>query len=114
MIYLPNYTEGNKINILSKEISWLNAQDARSECFMSEIPRQYQYINNGPIYSSVEFHPPNDFKGNIPNEWKQSLGDGSLFVMPAGMQNTHKHKIPKGDRKMDARISLTYRCWKKN
>ena len=56
---------------------------------------------------------PIDYKGDIPIEWKQKLGDGSLFIMPAGMQDTHRHKIPKGDRIMGPRISLTYRAWKK-
>ena len=56
---------------------------------------------------------PNDFKGTIPEGWRQKLGDGSLFVMPAGMQDTHKHRIPKGDHVMGSRISLTYRAWKK-
>lgn len=38
------------------------------------------------------------------------LGHGSLFIMPPGFQQTHQHKIPKGDRQgMGPRISLTYR-----
>jgi hypothetical protein len=53
------------------------------------------------------------FKGTIPNEWRQLLGDGSLFIMPAGMQDSHKHKIPKHDRDCGPRVSLTFRCWKK-
>jgi alkylated DNA repair dioxygenase AlkB len=143
---------------------------------MSFIPRQYQYIENGPVYDSIDMHPlvtelmdrineefgysldvcflnyyadqkkalgwhaddsepidqtqpiavisfgqpreiwwkPNDFKGVIPHEWRQLLGDGSLFIMPAGMQDTHKHRIPKGDHEMGPRISLTYRAWRKD
>lgn len=38
-----------------------------------------------------------------------TLGHGSLFIMPPGFQKTHEHKIPKGDRPMGPRISLTYR-----
>ena len=57
---------------------------------------------------------PNEHKGIIPHEWRQKLGDGSLFLMPAGMQYTHKHKIPKGDRDMGPRISLTFRAWRKD
>ncbi len=34
---------------------------------------------------------------------------GSLFIMPPGMQHTHEHRIPKGDRAMGGRISLTFR-----
>lgn len=37
------------------------------------------------------------------------MDDGSITVMPAGFQHTHQHKIVKGDRKMEGRISLTYR-----
>lgn len=172
--YIENYTIGDKLDVLKNEINWVNEQAARGECFMSSIERQYQYINNGPIYTSIDFHPlveeimikinkefnynlnvcflnyyidntkalgwhaddspninqkepiavvsfgqsrdiwwkPNEFKGLVPDEYKQLLGDGSLFLMPAGMQDTHKHKIPKGDRIMTARISLTYRSWK--
>jgi alkylated DNA repair dioxygenase AlkB len=48
-------------------------------------------------------------KGEIPPEWRHRLGNGSVFVMPPGFQLTHQHKIPKGDREMGGRISLTYR-----
>ncbi len=37
------------------------------------------------------------------------LDSGSLLIMPAGFQLTHQHKIPKGDRPMGPRVSLTYR-----
>lgn len=38
------------------------------------------------------------------------LGHGSICIMPPGFQQTHQHKIPKGDRQgMGPRISLTYR-----
>ena len=52
-------------------------------------------------------------KGEIPHEWRHSLGNGSVFVMPPGFQNTHQHRIPKGDRAMGGRISLTYRSRKR-
>lgn len=42
----------------------------------------------------------------------QLLGHGSLFLMPAGFQQTHLHRIPKGGREMGTRISLTYRALK--
>lgn len=48
-------------------------------------------------------------KGAIPNDQRQLLGNGSLFIMPPGMQHTHFHKIPKGDRPMNTRVSLTSR-----
>ena len=37
------------------------------------------------------------------------LQHGSLCVMPAGMQDTHVHRIPKADRVVGPRISLTFR-----
>lgn len=37
------------------------------------------------------------------------LGHGSLCIMPPGFQQTHQHKIPKGDMPMGPRVSLTYR-----
>lgn len=47
--------------------------------------------------------------GIIPADQRQLLKHGSLFVMPAGMQRTHQHRIPKGDKPMATRVSLTYR-----
>jgi len=48
-------------------------------------------------------------KGEIPTEWRHRLPNGSVLVMPPGFQNSHQHKIPRGDRQMGGRISLTYR-----
>lgn len=48
-------------------------------------------------------------KGEIPKEDRYKLTSGSLFVMPAGFQRTHQHRIPKGGRAMTTRISLTFR-----
>lgn len=47
--------------------------------------------------------------GHTPPEDRFLMTEGSLFVMPAGYQNTHFHKIPKGDRPCGLRVSLTYR-----
>lgn len=52
---------------------------------------------------------PKDHKGDVPPEWRQKLGHGSMFVMPPGFQRTHLHRIPRCDRKCDMRISLTFR-----
>ena len=54
------------------------------------------------------------FKGNIPDENKYLLRNGSLFVMPAGYQRTNVHKIPKSDRPCSTRISLTFRKYSGN
>jgi len=37
---------------------------------------------------------------------------GSITVMPAGMQQTHKHRIPKEGFEVGERVSLTYRWLK--
>ena len=37
------------------------------------------------------------------------LESGSLFIMPAGSQFTHEHRIPKVGEKTGERISLTFR-----
>lgn len=40
------------------------------------------------------------------------LDDGSLFIMPPGMQQTHLHRISKSSDLDSKRISLTFRKWK--
>lgn len=40
---------------------------------------------------------------------KLKLASGSLCVMPAGMQETHLHKIPKAGFECGPRVSLTFR-----
>ena len=50
-----------------------------------------------------------NYKGNIPDENKFLLGNGSLFLMLPGFQTNNYHKIPKCDRKCSWRISMTYR-----
>jgi alkylated DNA repair dioxygenase AlkB len=173
-LYKDVYAPVGSVTRLETEISWENVQSARGECFMSDETKEYQYIKDGPVYTSVPFHPMvkglmeqlnNDFgynmnvcflnyysdhtkalgwhsddsppidqsqpicvislgqpreiwwkfigaKGIVPAENKQLLSDGSLFIMPPGMQDIYCHKIPKGDRQMTTRISLTYRSWK--
>ncbi len=49
------------------------------------------------------------YKGIIPLDQRQLLDHGSVFSMPAGFQRTHQHRIPKGDKEMKSRISLTFR-----
>lgn len=55
---------------------------------------------------------PKDETGIVPPEQRQRLGHGSLFVMPAGFQSTHLHRIPKADREVGTRISLTFRRYR--
>lgn len=53
------------------------------------------------------------FKGVIPAENKQLLKDGSLYIMPAGFQELYFHRIPKSDKDVGIRISLTFRNYVK-
>jgi len=48
-------------------------------------------------------------KGVVPLENRKVLESGSLFVMPPGFQSSYEHRIPKGDREMGPRVSLTFR-----
>lgn len=48
-------------------------------------------------------------KGTVPESSRKLLEPGSLFVMPAGFQKSFEHRIPKGSRLMEARVSLTFR-----
>jgi hypothetical protein len=52
---------------------------------------------------------PKSFAGEVPFEWRQMMGNGSLFVMPAGFQLSHVHRIPKCNKPCGMRISLTFR-----
>ena len=40
---------------------------------------------------------------------RKMLDGGSLFAMPAGMRQTHYHRIPKAGFECEPRISLTFR-----
>jgi alkylated DNA repair dioxygenase AlkB len=40
---------------------------------------------------------------------KMTLGNGSLLIMHAGMQETWNHAIPKTARTVGGRINLTFR-----
>lgn len=61
-------------------------------------PRESLFISTEPVFDA----PATELQS-----WM--LQPGSLFVMPAGMQQTHLHRIPKASRAVCARISLTYR-----
>lgn len=49
--------------------------------------------------------------GEVPASQRRLLEDGSMFIMPPGFQSTHQHRIPKGDREMACRVSLTFRAF---
>lgn len=52
---------------------------------------------------------PSGRAGVVPPEDRYLLRSNSLFIMPAGYQATHQHRIPKCDRQCGTRISLTFR-----
>ncbi len=52
-----------------------------------------------------------DQKGVVPEDQRFLLGEGSLFLMPVGFQDSHFHRIPKPDRPCSWRISLTFRSF---
>ena len=52
--------------------------------------------------------------GEIPKEQKILLPEFSTFIMPAGYQDTHLHRIPKHGRPCGWRISLTFRAFLPN
>jgi alkylated DNA repair dioxygenase AlkB len=54
---------------------------------------------------------PTGSSGVVPPENRQLLESGSLFLMPPGFQAGHQHRIPKGDRVLGPRISLTFRAF---
>lgn len=49
--------------------------------------------------------------GIVPPERRKLLAAGSLFVMPPGFQQDYQHRIPKSDRPVGPRISLTFRSF---
>lgn len=54
------------------------------------------------------------FRDNNDTVTKLKLGHGSICIMPAGMQDTHMHRIPKADNSaIGPRISLTFRGYVK-
>lgn len=52
---------------------------------------------------------PKTHKGTVPPEWRQLLGHGSIFTMPAGFQREFLHRIPKCAHRCGPRVSLTFR-----
>lgn len=57
---------------------------------------------------------PKGQKGIVPQNQRQLLAHGSLFVMPPGFQHTHDHRIPKGGQAMGARVSMTFRAFRES
>ena len=74
VVYIPNYVAPNQISVLQNEVKWENVQAARGECFMADDTKEYQYISNGPVYTSIPFHPlVKDIMLNINEEFGYNL-----------------------------------------
>jgi alkylated DNA repair dioxygenase AlkB len=56
--------------------------------------------------------PVDDIPGFFPTSNRQRLGDGSIFIMPPGFQQFYQHRIPKADRVVGPRVSLTFRAFR--
>ena len=91
-------------------------------CYMDEHQHlgwhadDFERMDHGYPIVSVSFGQPREIwwrlrgaTGQTPSDCRKLLESGSVFVMPPGMQNTHEHRIPKGDRLMSPRVSLTFR-----
>lgn len=171
--YIKTFPEQLFLDMLIKEIEWLELTPARKECFMSDKPVSYRYGTGKSadrVYTAVPYHNAvlgmmkelnshgvrfnacflnryddqhnhlgwhaddspemdmdhpiavisfgaereiwwkhKDAKGVVPPENRQVLETGSLFIMPRGFQKDHVHRIPKSDRAVGPRISLTFR-----
>lgn len=86
----------------SKHLGW-HADDSPEMCHTHPIA----VVSYGTERSIYWKHK--DYKGQIPPEQQCKLGNGSLFIMPAGFQRDHLHKIPKHSCDCGGRISLTFR-----
>lgn len=66
-----------------------------------------------PVIVSVSLGASRDFHVRAKADHKQvskySLGHGDIVVMPAGMQRTHEHSVPKRPKIDQPRINLTFR-----
>lgn len=125
-----SYTSVPMILEVMNLMNWLNAQDfgevCYNVCFLNYYASDKEHLgwhadefegadDNHPIavisYGQAReiWVKPKGYTGVIPKEDRYLLENRSLFVMPAGFQKDYLHKIPKGDRPMSGRISLTFR-----
>lgn len=95
-------------------------------CFLNRYDDDHQHLgwhaddsitmdHDHPI-AVVSFGEPREIwwkrkgeSGVVPPSQRQRLAHGSLFIMPAGFQREHLHRIPRGDRAMGPRVSMTFR-----
>jgi alkylated DNA repair dioxygenase AlkB len=114
-MYTPNFVAKLEIELmfstLREQLPW-ERRDAtpRSEYWTASPPRPYTYgrgagrrtyMSQPTMWPIERCKPPS----------RQMLQNGSLFLMPAGFQQTYQHKIPKaGFTPCGPRISLTFRA----
>lgn len=116
------------VAILCKKLNFSTC-DNYNVCFLNRYDDQRQHLgwhaddfpgmdpNHGITVVSLGMEreiwwKPKGDKGIVPENQKQLLAHGSVFVMPGGFQDHYFHKIPKCDRKCGTRISLTFRSFK--
>lgn len=113
------------LNVVNEAL-WLHGLGKMNGCFLNCYMDDHQHLgwhaddfremdHTCPVVS-VSFGEPREIwwrkkgeQGVVPASSRQLLGHGSMFVMPPGMQDTHEHRVPKGDRAMGPRVSLTFR-----
>lgn len=96
----------------SYEVCFLNRYEDQSDHLGWHSDNSPEMDDNRPICiislgveREIWFRPT----GSNDEVTKLKLGHGSLCIMPAGMQDTHQHRIPKSGSICGRRISLTYR-----
>jgi len=125
---IRTYTSIEPSAIVAALLEYLNKDKNYSfnACFLNRYDTQFQQLgwhaDDSP--GQDDSHPiavisfgeereiwwrENGQSGVIPENQRQKLGNGSLFIMPGGMQQTHQHRIPEGSKEMGRRISLTFR-----
>lgn len=96
------------------EVCFLNAYNNQSDCLGWHADDSPEMDDNRPIaIISLGVEREIWFKENNKEEvFKLLLNNGSLCLMNPGMQDTHKHRIPKASFSCGTRISLTFRGYK--
>jgi alkylated DNA repair dioxygenase AlkB len=97
--------EGCFLNAYKGERDWLGWHADDDEGINHNHPIAVVTVGAGRMLQTK----PQGAKG-VENITDHFLEPGSLFLMGAGMQSTHYHRIPKAGRKVDPRISLTFRA----
>ncbi len=127
----PVYSAKPVTDVVQKIMNKLNSDTGAefNACFLNKYDNEQQHLGwhaddfegmraDQPI-SVISFGAEREIwvkkqgdSGKIPFEQRVKLGEGSLFIMPVGYQDTHFHRIPKHDRPCGWRISLTFRSFK--